>query len=96
VVVKKGAAGCRVLRGRDERVDVPGLTVTVRDTTAAGDCFDAGYLLAYLKGWPPVDCARLANCMGAAAVQKLGGGRNVPALQEVRRMISQMGGGIEI
>ena len=70
--------------------------MTVRDTTAAGDCFDAGYLLAYLKGWSPLDCARLANCAGAAAVQKVGGGRNVPTLQEVRRMISQMGGGIEI
>jgi sugar/nucleoside kinase (ribokinase family) len=96
VVVKRGAAGCRVFSGRDERVDVPGLTVTVRDTTAAGDCFDAGFLLTYLKGWSPVDCVRLANCAGAAAVQKVGGGRNIPTVKEVRWMISQASFGIEI
>ena len=96
VVVKRGAAGCRVFNGRGEGTDVAGLAVTIRDTTAAGDCFDSGYLLAYLKGWSPLDCARLANCVGAAAVQKVGGGRNVPTVDEVRRMISHMGGGIEI
>jgi sugar/nucleoside kinase (ribokinase family) len=96
VVVKRGAEGCRVFRGRGEKVDVPGLNVTVRDTTAAGDCFDAGYLLAYLKGRSPVDCARLANCAGAAAVQKVGGGRNVPTHQEMRRMILQMDAGLEM
>ncbi len=96
VVVKTGVEGCRVFSGRGERVEVSGLTVTVRDTTAAGDCFDAGYLLAYLKGRSPLDCARLANCVGAAAVQKVGGGRNVPTLQEVKRMISQMDGGLEM
>lgn len=96
VVVKRGAAGCRVFSGPGRKIEVPGLMVTVRDTTAAGDCFDAGYLLAYLKGWSPLDCARLANCVGAAAVQKVGGGRNVPTVEEVRRMISLMGGGLEI
>ena len=96
VVVKRGAGGCRVFSGRGEGIDVAGLAVTVRDTTAAGDCFAAGYLLAYLKGWSPLDCARLANCVGAAAVQKVGGGRNVPTVEEVRRMISHIGGGLEI
>jgi sugar/nucleoside kinase (ribokinase family) len=85
-----------VFSGRIEKVDVPGLDVRVRDTTAAGDCFDAGYLLAYLKGWSALDCARLGNCAGAAAVQKSGGGRNVPTVKEMRRMISLMGGGLEI
>lgn len=96
VVVKRGAAGCRVFSGRAERVDVPGLGVTVRDTTAAGDCFDAAYLLAYMKGRSSLDCARLANCAGAAAVQKVGGGRSVPTREEMRRMISQMDGGLEM
>jgi len=96
VVVKRGAEGCRVFSDRVGKVDVPGLNVTVRDTTAAGDCFDAGYLLAYLKNRSPVDCARLANCAGAAAVQKVGGGRSVPTLEEMRRMISHIGGGLEI
>jgi len=96
VVVKRGAEGCRVHLEGAEGADVPGLPVTVRDTTAAGDCFDAGYIWAYLKGRSPGECARLANCAGAAAAEKLGGGRNVPTIEELREMISRSGGGIEI
>ncbi|UCF95853.1 MAG: hypothetical protein JSV89_11770 [Spirochaetaceae bacterium] len=99
LVVKRGAAGCRIFAGGSESngsIEVPGLAVPVRDSTAAGDCFDAGYLLGYLKGWPPMACARLANCAGAAAVQKIGGGRNVPTVEELRRMIAGVGGGVEI
>lgn len=96
VVVKRGAAGCRVYTDGSEGEGVPGLPVTVRDTTAAGDCFAAGYIWAHLKGRSPEECARLANCAGAAAVGKLGGGRNVPTMEELRKLISQAGGGIEI
>jgi len=96
VVVKRGAAGCRVYTDGSEGEDVPGLPVTVRDTTAAGDCFAAGYIWAHLKGRSPQECARLANCAGAASVGKLGGGRNVPTVEELREMISRAGGGIEI
>jgi sugar/nucleoside kinase (ribokinase family) len=96
IVVKRGAAGCRVYTDDSERVDVLGLPVTIRDTTAAGDCFDAGYIWAHLKGRSPEQCARLANAAGAVAVGKLGGGRNVPTVEELREMISRTGGGIEI
>jgi ribokinase len=96
VVMKWGAAGCRVYTDGPEGIAVPGLPVTVRDTTAAGDCFDAGYIWAHLGGRSLEECARLANCAGAAAVGKLGGGRNVPTAEELRGLISRAGGGIEI
>jgi sugar/nucleoside kinase (ribokinase family) len=96
VVVKRGPAGCRVYTGSPEGTDIPGLPIAVRDTTAAGDCFDAGYIWAYLGGRSPEECARLANCAGAAAVGKLGGGRNVPSVQELRELILSSGGDVEI
>ena len=96
VVVKRGAAGCRVYAEGSEAVEIPGLTGPVRDTTAAGDCFAAGYIWAKLQGRCPEECARLANCAGAAAVGKLGGGRNVPTVEELRELILQDGRGIEI
>jgi sugar/nucleoside kinase (ribokinase family) len=96
VVVKRGASGCRVFRGRETTRAIPGHAVAARDTTAAGDCFDAGYLLAYLKGWSVEKCAHLANCAGAAAVRKLGGGRNVPTLEELRRLIAETDSEIDI
>jgi sugar/nucleoside kinase (ribokinase family) len=91
-VVKLGACGCRVAAANGEQTVVPAPPVTERDTTAAGDCFDAAFIWAYLDGRSLEDCARLANCAGAAAVQKLGGGRNVPTLAELRRMIAHSGG----
>jgi sugar/nucleoside kinase (ribokinase family) len=91
-VVKLGARGCRVAGADGEQTVVPAPPVTERDTTAAGDCFDAAFIWAYLDGRSLEDCARLANYAGAAAVQKLGGGRNVPTLEELREMIAHSGG----
>jgi len=96
VVVKQGAAGCRVYMKSTAGADLPGLPVTLRDTTAAGDCFDAGYIWAHLKGRTPEQCAGLANIAGAAATGKLGGGRNVPTVEELRQLIPRTGWDIEI
>jgi len=95
-VMKRGAGGCRVYTGDEQAVEVPGLAAPVRDTTAAGDCFDAAYIWAYIRGRSPEECARLANCAGAAAVGKLGGGGNVPSVEELRELIRKNGGGIQI
>ena len=96
VVVKRGAAGCRVYTDATVGADLPGLPVTLRDTTAAGDCFDAGYIWAHIKGRSPEQCARLANIAGAVAVGKLGGGRNVPTVEQLRELIRRTGRDIEI
>lgn len=54
VVVKEGVAGCRVLARAGDSAEVLRLTVATpriaaRDTTGAGDAFDAGFLLSMLK-----------------------------------------------
>jgi sugar/nucleoside kinase (ribokinase family) len=93
VVVKRGPAGC-VIYERDQQsplLEAPGYPVPVVDTSAAGDSFNAGFMAARLWGWSLADAARLANAVGAAKVKKLGGGRNVPTLAEVRAIINQFG-----
>jgi ribokinase len=89
VVVKRGSAGCRIYRPGvvTSPLDLPGYPVTVVDTSAAGDSFNAAFMVGTLWGWSPADCAKLANAIGAAKVRKLGGGRNVPTLAEVRAVI---------
>jgi sugar/nucleoside kinase (ribokinase family) len=98
VVVKRGAAGCAIHTGRSATpvVDLPAYPVSMVDTSAAGDSFNAAYIVASLWGWSRPDCARLANAVGAAKVRKLGGGRNVPTLAEVREIINQFEIDIEL
>ncbi len=99
VVLKKGAAGCEIwsFNGAQNRepsegsepqkiIDAPGFPVPVVDTAAAGDCFAAAFIGATLRGESLAECARWANAVGAAAVQKLGGGRNVPTRAEVEQI----------
>ncbi|GAB4423090.1 MAG: PfkB family carbohydrate kinase [Anaerolineae bacterium] len=93
VVAKRGAAGCAVYAAGESApvVDLPGHPVSVVDTSAAGDSFNAGFMVGRLRGWSLAEAARLANAVGAAKVQKLGGGRSVPTLPEVRAVIEQFG-----
>jgi sugar/nucleoside kinase (ribokinase family) len=67
VVMKTGAEGC-IVSGRGLLESVPGVHVTVVDTTGAGDAFAAGFLFGTLQGESPVDCARLANAVAARVV----------------------------
>ena len=55
VVIKEGAAGCRVLwRGDNQaevlEIDVATRSIAATDTTGAGDAFDAGFLHALVAG----------------------------------------------
>ncbi len=50
VVVKEGAHGAAVyVRGVPEPLGVPTLPAVARDTTGAGDAFDAGFLAAWIR-----------------------------------------------
>lgn len=91
VIVKQGSKGCTIYSrsGVKPVLESPGYPVPVVDTSAAGDSFNAAFIVASLWGWSLTDCAKLANAVGAAKVKKLGGGRNVPTLDEVRAVIGE-------
>jgi len=89
VVLKKGAEGCQVYLGNGKSITKPGFPVDVVDTTAAGDSFAAAFITARCRDWDWDKCAVFANAMGAAKVKKMGGGRNVPTLDEIRKVLSK-------
>ena len=89
VVVKRGADGCVVYPRDGAPIRAPGYPVKAVDTTGAGDSFDAAFIAALTGGWDLADCARLANAVGAAKVEKLGSGRAVPTLEEVGNIIAR-------
>jgi sugar/nucleoside kinase (ribokinase family) len=67
VVVKTGPEGC-IVNGEC----VPGFVVEAVDSTGAGDCFSGAFLAGLSRGLSPVECARLANAVGAMNVEHLG------------------------
>jgi len=72
VVVKLGHEGALAQRGK-ERFTSPSLQVTAVDAVGAGDSFDAGFLLEYLRGSDLPACLASGNRAGALSVTRPGG-----------------------
>ncbi len=53
------------------------------DTTGAGDCFDAGFLDAWLRGDDPQNCLRAGTVCGALSTRALGGIFGFPSRAEL-------------
>jgi sugar/nucleoside kinase (ribokinase family) len=83
VPLKLGSRGSAILReGEIVFVDAP--RVTTVDTTGAGDCFDAGFLQAWLKGRPLASCLKLGNVCGALSTEAYGGIAGFPDWERIQ------------
>lgn len=67
VIMKIGSGGCLV-NEQGLIHNVAGFPVHSIDTTAAGDCFAAGFLFGQLKGFSALRSARLANRLASCIV----------------------------
>ena len=71
-IVKLGDAGAAwIAPNRD--IHVPAPRVKALDTTGAGDSFNAGFLVAWLRGKSPEQCLKAGNKIGAESTRKAGG-----------------------
>lgn len=84
VALKLGANGSALLHEGKHYFAAPHEVTTI-DTTGAGDCFDAGFLFAWLKGQAPTECLRLANVCGALSTRALGGIAAFPQRNELSK-----------
>lgn len=78
VVVKLGARGC-YLDADNWKGFVPAFPVRVRDTTGAGDNFDAAFLYGLRNEWGLETCARFANVVAAASTRAYGAAAALPS-----------------
>ena len=88
VVIKRGANGAQAF---DEGTTVA-CTVTPatgRDSTGAGDSFDAGFLTGWLRGWPTERCLDIACQCGRSVACEIGGLRGQPTWEDVARYVEQ-------
>jgi sugar/nucleoside kinase (ribokinase family) len=86
--VKLGAAGSATM------VDgcyfhAPSIDVETVDTTGAGDCFNAGFLDAWLRDEPLPVCLVSGNLCGALSTRKMGGMNAFPTRQELNEWRSK-------
>jgi sugar/nucleoside kinase (ribokinase family) len=72
VGVKLGADGCYIASPEAAGYVPPKRVRNVVDATGAGDAFIAGFLAATLKGFPPLEAARIANAVAASCVTAVG------------------------
>lgn len=89
VVLTLGARGALARSGK-ETVRVPGYSVQVVDTTAAGDAFCAGLAVSLARGAALEDALRFANATGALACTVLGAEPAMPNLQKVAAFLKAM------
>ena len=90
VLLKRGGQGL-ILAQEEARHAVPGLEVNIRDATGAGDSLAGALLYGLSQEMPLADLAVLANATGAAKVQKLGTGHNMPTLDEIAAVLTAAG-----
>ncbi len=82
--VKLGATGSAAWES-GRYLQVPSIRVEAADTTGAGDCFDAGFLDAWLRGEPLAECLRAGNICGALSTREVGGMRGFPTREEMNK-----------
>jgi len=85
IALKMGSEGSYFKSTRGENGFVPICPVEVKDTTGSGDAFVAGFLTGYLREWPLLQVARLANAVGALAASKIGATAGIRSMEETLR-----------
>jgi sugar/nucleoside kinase (ribokinase family) len=71
-IIKLGEQGA-VWIAPDREILVAAPPVKVVDTTGAGDSFNAGFLVAWMKGKTPEQCLAAGNTVGADSTKRAGG-----------------------
>jgi len=88
VILTLGEQGALLANARG-MIHVPGYSVEVVDTTAAGDAFVGGFAVALAEGQPLPEAVRFANAAGALAVTRLGAQPSLPTRREVEQFLAQ-------
>jgi len=90
VVLKLGDRGSFYCDGQDSR-HTPAFQVEVKDTTAAGDTFNAALAVALAEGQPVAQSLLFANAAAAISVTRMGAQASAPARSEVDQFMNAAG-----
>ena len=85
IVLKQGARGCTIKHDGIQQ-QYKGAQVDVKDTTGAGDVFNAAFIYSQLEEWSLDKSARFANLLAAEKIKRLGAGLNVPTREQAEKI----------
>lgn len=88
VIITQGGHGSLVVTAT-ERIKTPAFQVAVRDTTGAGDCFNAAFVHGHLEGWPLERTALFATAAAAISITTVGAQSGLPTRQAVDAFLRQ-------
>ncbi len=91
VVVTRGARGSYAL-SRDQVIEMDAFMVNTRDTTGAGDCFNAALWASRLEGASLEQALRYASAAAALSVQVVGARDGLPGRADVDEFLAAQGG----
>ncbi|MBA2306500.1 MAG: carbohydrate kinase family protein [Acidobacteria bacterium] len=88
VVITQGGQGSLVVTAT-ETIRTPAFPVAVRDTTGAGDCFNAAFIHGHLEGWALERTALFATAAAAISITAVGAQSGLPTRQAVDEFLQQ-------
>lgn len=89
VAIKCGASGCLACCD-GERYVLPAIPVDARETTGAGDNFNAGFIYGLLHGYSFERCLQCATIVGGLSTLAIGGSGFDIAAPDVERWLGQL------
>lgn len=90
VVVTCGSQGVKIYQ-EGKYYEHPIFKVDVKDTTGAGDCFNAVFIASLSKGWTIEKAAKYASAAAAISIQNVGAREGLPTYEEVELFINNYG-----
>jgi sugar/nucleoside kinase (ribokinase family) len=89
VVIKLGSEGY-IARDGENYYGGDQLSVNFKDSTGAGDNFDAGFIYGYIDNLNIEKSLKIANICGAKSVEYLGGVGNKEKFLELKEVIRKV------
>ena len=97
LVVKCGSRGSMLVTREGDKNFMPAfLNKNVVDTIGAGDSFNAGFIMGYVKGCSLVECQRLGSAAGAVSTTAAGGTGAFTDKDDIIRKAKSLGAVIDL
>jgi ribokinase len=74
---------------------VPVVPVKLEDPTGAGDAYRAGFLSAFVKGYPTLSCCKIGTVTASFVVERVGCQTNLPDWQTMQNRYQQNFGAMD-